>query len=297
MVYKKILKEFNLEFKCSRNDILLEGSPERCKFRIVLEDTNEELFVLELLKEEQLKRRENIAKILEYLNKKNIEKINPYIKSGNNFIKNNWMIQKYIRNIPLKRPEYINDNWRAEKAIGFIKKLKLENPPYIEKEKFDIKKYIKKIQQTILKNELNISNVTEKYSRFIEKNLVEDLPISFCHGDFHPMNILWGNKDINSVIDWEFCGYKPEIYDVANFLGCIGIENPKYFKSEFTKIIINETKKIVSKKSYENLFKFLLALRFAWLSEWLRKKDSEMINLELEYMRIIYENYIIKNNI
>ena len=31
---------------------------------------------------------------------------------------------------------------------------------------------------------------------------------------------------------------------------------------------------------------YVLALRFAWLSEWLRKKDDEMIDLEHAYMKI-----------
>jgi homoserine kinase type II len=35
---------------------------------------------------------------------------------------------------------------------------------------------------------------------------------------------------------------------------------------------------------------FIVALRFAWLSEWLRRKDSEMIGLELDYMRLLIDN-------
>jgi homoserine kinase type II len=35
---------------------------------------------------------------------------------------------------------------------------------------------------------------------------------------------------------------------------------------------------------------FIVALRFAWLSEWLRKSDKEMIELEQVYMRLLIEN-------
>jgi homoserine kinase type II len=31
-------------------------------------------------------------------------------------------------------------------------------------------------------------------------------------------------------------------------------------------------------------------MRFAWLSEWLRKDDREMIGLELDYMDLLIQN-------
>lgn len=40
-----------------------------------------------------------------------------------------------------------------------------------------------------------------------------------------------------------------------------------------------------------NLFpEFVIALRFGWLAEWLRKKDEEMIELEAVYMRLLCDN-------
>ena len=73
------------------------------------------------------------------------------------------------------------------------------------------------------------------------------LPVSFCHGDFHPLNIIWSKDSIKAVIDWEFLGMKPEIYDAANLIGCIGIEDPqgltwrscKSFYRGFEKVGIN----------------------------------------------------------
>jgi len=35
---------------------------------------------------------------------------------------------------------------------------------------------------------------------------------------------------------------------------------------------------------------YLLALRFAWLSEWLRQKDKEMIEMEEAYMKLLVGN-------
>jgi homoserine kinase type II len=47
---------------------------------------------------------------------------------------------------------------------------------------------------------------------------------------------------------------------------------------------------IISKISWKYLMEFIVALRFAWLSEWLRRSDKEMIRLELNYMRLLIEN-------
>jgi homoserine kinase type II len=47
---------------------------------------------------------------------------------------------------------------------------------------------------------------------------------------------------------------------------------------------------IISKTSWKYLVEFIIALRFAWLSEWLRRKDKEMISLELDYMSLLIEN-------
>jgi len=42
--------------------------------------------------------------------------------------------------------------------------------------------------------------------------------------------------------------------------------------------------------SWTCLPEFVVALRFAWLSEWLRKDDVEMIGLELDYMDLLIEH-------
>jgi homoserine kinase type II len=34
----------------------------------------------------------------------------------------------------------------------------------------------------------------------------------------------------------------------------------------------------------------VIALRFAWLYVWLRKKDREMVDLEIQYLRLIKDN-------
>jgi homoserine kinase type II len=48
--------------------------------------------------------------------------------------------------------------------------------------------------------------------------------------------------------------------------------------------------KWVSNASWEVLIEFVIAIRFAWLSEWLRHDDLEMIALETVYMNLLTDN-------
>jgi len=115
---------------------------------------------------------------------------------------------------------------------------------------------------------------------------------AFCHGDYHPMNIIWSTDGIRCVIDWEFCGLKSELYDVANLIGCIGMENPRSLAGGLVGHFIDRMKRsgIMSQISWRYLTEFIIALRFAWLAEWLRRKDRNMIRLERDYMKLLMDN-------
>ena len=101
--------------------------------------------------------------------------------------------------------------------------------------------------------------------------------------------MIWGKDDLHAVIDWEFSGVKPEVYDAANMVGCLGMEHPSSLVADFAVNFIRDLKagSFFSDVSWTHFLEFVIALRFAWLSEWLRKNDEEMISLELEYMNLL----------
>ena len=121
--------------------------------------------------------------------------------------------------------------------------------------------------------------------------LLSGVETTFCHGDFHPLNILWGKQTIRSVIDWEFTGFKPYLYDVANMLGCLGMEHPNALLYPISLEFIGQLRKngFANKQSWSSLIDLVLALRFAWLSEWFRKNDLEMIELEVDYIQLLLD--------
>jgi len=53
---------------------------------------------------------------------------------------------------------------------------------------------------------------------------------------------------------------------------------------------------LISGISREVFIEFVVAVRFAWLSEWLRHKDHEMIELETVYMNLLTDNSAMLKN-
>ena len=200
--------------------------------------------------------------------------------------------------VTLDREKYMYEKWRGPVLANFLIKLRRKSLdlPFLDPSKaFSLKDYVYKLIREINLYNKDINNDIKDVADFLEKDFMsvyEKLPVAFCHGDYHPMNIIWSADDIKCVIDWEFSGYKSEIYDAANLIGCVGVEDPQSLTGDLIKSFIADMKRseIISKISWKYLVEFIIALRFAWLSEWLRRKDTEMIRLELDYMRLLIEN-------
>jgi homoserine kinase type II len=161
--------------------------------------------------------------------------------------------------------------------------------------RFSIKTYIHELFETMKIHDRPV------YDRFLpvldclESRLMPahgHLPLAFCHGDLHPLNVIWDKDEIKAVIDWEFAGIKPDLYDAANFVGCAGVENPNGLGMDMVMTFVDELHKtaVISEIGWRFFPEYVLALRFAWLSEWLRKKDDEMIDLEHAYMKILVDH-------
>ena len=41
---------------------------------------------------------------------------------------------------------------------------------------------------------------------------------------------------------------------------------------------------------WQHLAEWVVAIRFAWLSDWLRRRDREMIDLEVTYIHLLIHN-------
>ena len=204
----------------------------------------------------------------------------------------------FVRGIPLDREKYMYEKWRGPALADFLIELrrKTSGLPFFDSSKvFSLKNYAYKLIRDINLYNKNIVSDIKDVACFLEKDFMpsyEKLPVAFCHGDYHPLNIIWSADDIKCIIDWEFSGYKSEIYDAANLIGCVGVEDPQSLTGNLIQSFIADMKEtgLISKTSWKYLVEFIIALRCAWLSEWLRRRDTEMISLELDYMRLLIEN-------
>lgn len=299
---EKITNLWDIELLKIKEDLVIAGSPERTDFRVVIESKDNSLYLLENFSQNLLEIKNKITNTLEFLENKKLEKINNYIKDkdGKYIVKFNekfWQIQKFIIGNELDRINYIFDEWRGELLADWLLEFREKSKDIIikDKEVFSLKDYVYQIFVDAQNNDPQIIPRLRPIVEFLEFDFMdnyEKLPISFCHGDYHPLNVIWSQNSIKAVIDWEFCGYKPEIYDIANMVSCVGMENPE---SLIRGLIISFIKKvksvnIIEDVSWQYLIDFMIAIRFAWLSEWLRKKDFPMIDLELIYMYLLKDN-------
>jgi homoserine kinase type II len=304
---KEILKEvaglWQVQLKKLHSNISVQGSPERSVFRVALEDKDGRFFVLEQIPGKSFEHKKRIAATLDFLANKNLAHIQPYLsgKKGEYVVRHKnvfWQMIPFVKGIPLNRQKYMYEQWRGPALATFLIELhrKSKNMPSPDSRNvFSLKDYIYKLIREINLYNKDIKSEINDLACFLEKDFISayaKLPVAFCHGDYHPMNVIWSADDIKCVIDWEFLGFKREIYDAANLIGCIGVEDPRSLIGDLVKSFISDMKaaKIISKTSWKYLVEFIVALRFAWLSEWLRRRDAEMITLELDYMRILIDN-------
>lgn len=272
--------------------------------KIIFETKDNNLYILEQIAFERYKRKKEVIEYLNGFKKLGIKKIEEYIKSESKeyiieYKLRYWQLRKYVEGDLLKRPEYIFDGEKGrlmgEFLIDFYHRTKnlkkSENETYFNlKEMFyDVKKRMERSSLEIFKKLKDVSNYLEL--NFLNK--YESLPLKLCHGDYHPLNLIWKGRSIEKVIDWEFVSWKVEAYDIANLIGCVGMENPVAFFEIFLKEFMLTLKRDsnISEKSWESLLELIITVRYAgWISLWLKNKDEDMIELEVKYIKLIFEN-------
>jgi len=300
---KRIASFWGISLKTVCPRLIPEGSPERTLFRVVIEDALGAYYVLEQIPASVYLAKMRIIQSLEYLSRNGLASITPYrADSEGRYIRKVdrglWQLVPYIHGVPLDRETYLYEGWRADVLSRFLIELREKSrgiPFFSLEDPFSIKNYIHALVRQIDRHAPEIMPRIIPVLAFLEKRFMgvcDSLPVGFCHGDYHPLNIVWGTEEILSVIDWEFLGIKPEIYDLVNMVGCLGIEHPSSLVGDLVRKLIARLRAadLYSDVSWRHFLEFVVAMRFAWLSEWLRKDDREMIGLELDYMDLLIQN-------
>jgi homoserine kinase type II len=297
-----LLCSWGLQFNVKHPELPLVGSPERSLFRAVVEDAGGRRFVLEKIDPRMVDRKREIAAALEYLAGHGLAGVHSYLKNRDgDFITKAagglWQVSPFIDGVELKRPEYTLEDWRGRALARFLidMKEKSEGIPFGKPGRsFSIAEFTRDLMIRMTRHNPERAAAAQKAYDHVEKHLFpahDRLPVSFCHGDAHPINVIWGDSEIRGIIDWEFSGYKPEIYDAALLVGCIGMEDPASLAGPLVMAFIQDLRAAdcFDASGFAVLPEFVIALRFAWLSEWLRKKDEEMVQMETDYLHLLLD--------
>lgn len=308
---KKVLSSwFISEYSLLPNDSLYD-SPERSIDRFLIEDQKGDRYLLDQVPSSSVARKWAIAENLERLHQIDpVLPVHPYRRTNQNLfiLEDNqtyWMCSPFIVHQELDRLAYWHEEWRGLEMAEFLKRLREASnslpPNTIRSWDPPLEFYIPDLVRTIQAHYPDRIGQIEPIVLHLQPFLTHypEFPVAFCHGDFHPLNILWGRNDIVGVIDWEFSGSKPRLYDIANMLGCIGMENPEALAEEtamdFIRYFFDED--FGSPPEWKYLVDLMLSIRFGWMAEWLRRHDAEMIDLEITYMQFLmqYNNELISH--
>lgn len=296
-------RQWNIEFKCVRQDVDIQGSPERTLSRVVFQDQVGTLFLLEKFALSKFEIRHNVAKTIEFLNRNGLTQALMYRKTTSReflpfFKEGCFQVSPFLDSTGIKRPEYLGSSNMGASFALFLARL-AKACVHIEKDLifpcFSIKEYIYKLFREMKMYDPLMYKKFLPFLAVLEKEFMEihdKLPVSFCHGDLHPLNVIWDKDQIKAVIDWEFTGMKPNIYDAANLVGCAGIEDPIGLGMPMVVTFIKQIRRqnLFGELEWRFFPEYVLALRFAWLSEWLRKKDEQMLSMEEAFMGILVDN-------
>lgn len=295
-----IKEQWGIDPKGVHPEFDIQGSPERTLSRCVMEDGLGRFFLLEKFPPKKFPIRHQVSQTINHLNHQGLEAALACEKT----IAGQYLpfygpacfqVTRFIDSTGVERPGWLSAVQIGTSMADFLVRMDAASCHILEEisfSPFSIKTYILQ-----LFSEMRIHD-TEMYDRyapflaFLEQEFMDAhdrLSLKFCHGDFHPLNVIWNHFQIRAVIDWEFTGLKPDVYDAANLVGCAGIENPEGLAMPMVTTFLSRIRSagIISDLGWHYFPEYILALRFAWLSEWLRKKDREMLDMEAAYMDIL----------
>ncbi|BDQ33868.1 phosphotransferase enzyme family protein [Pseudodesulfovibrio portus] len=281
-----------------RTDLFLPGSPERCVQRQAVEDEDGNVWMIEKLRPGQWDRREKIGILLHALAQAGLP-VPAYLPGPRGRFApevdgNAYHLSPYIPGDPLPQPEFIEDADRGTGLGRFLADLRGPEhaaAPFSGEPELNLEDYINELMGAMRTRRPEVREgllpVLPALAPLFEA--WPHLPRALCQGDFHPLNVIWRGTGVAAVIDWEFCGIRPALFDAANCLGCVGIEDPPALVRGLAPALLRELRDRdrLDPDSLALLPELILALRFAWMSEWLRRGDGELADLELRYMRLL----------
>jgi homoserine kinase type II len=295
---QSILDCWNLTCTKAQPEIPIQGSPERSLDRIVL-DAGEKRYLLEEICASSLPHKILIAERVALLAARGLPVAAPVAGPNGKLIQHalgqHWQLTEFLAGVELDHESYWRETWRGEALAHFLVDMRrVSRDMAVEKEEvFDLGAYAKRIAHDAKRMQPKIFAQLAPLFALIDRRLPPDLPVAFCHGDPHPQNMIWGTDRILGAIDWEFSGPKCVLHDMALIVGCVGSEDEDALNGPLVTAFLDTLRSCdeLTPALEQHLPAWTLALRTAWLAEWLRREDAAMIEFEVFYMKTLAERF------
>jgi len=289
-------------FSRKRTDLAPAGSPERSLERTVAESADGAVWMVEKQDPRVAARKQEIAEVAAFL-APSLPEIKPWLAfTPGCFLAERsgavWQVSPYVPGIALDRPGYAFEGWRGEVLADLLIRFRAAAAGLSGQEEaapFSLPRFVRSLFGVIRDRRRALFERLYPVLLHLERNLFPKLglvPTRFCHGDFHPLNIIWSADGVKALIDLEFCGFRPETYDAALLVGCLGMEDPESLKGDLVRTLMGRLRIEAgfSPAGWETFPDIVLGLRFAWLSDWLRRGDLDMVELEAVFIGLLVEN-------
>jgi homoserine kinase type II len=296
---RDVLNCWGLTFDAIHPRIPIQGSPERCLYRVVVDASGSRHF-LEELDSRTLPRKKLIAARIAHLAARTLPVAAPRAGLDGSFVQRvgsrNWQLTPFLEGIEPEAGSLWRDAWRGEALALFLRDLRQASRDMaVDEDVFDLRGYVRKIVNDARRLHPNVCAELTPVFSLIERQLEScaSLPVAFCHGDPHPRNMVWGADRILGAIDWEFCGPKCVLHDMALILGCVGSEDEEALSGPFIAAFLETLRccGLLDSTLEPHLPTWSLALRAAWLAEWLRREDADMIEFEVFFMTTLADRF------
>ena len=298
-----VLKLLGLALSRVRPDIAIAGSPERSLERAAVEDAAGAVWIVERHDLRQAARKQEIAAAAAYFSGRLPEVRSSLAFAPGRFIAERggaaWQVSPFIPGTGLDRPGFAFERWRGEALAGLLVRFRraaLDRPTEpAGSDPFSLPLFVRDLAGKLSDRRRPLFERVYPAVLRLERELFPKaarIPAAFGHGDFHPLNVIWSPEGIGGLIDFEFCGPRPETYDAALLVGCVGMEDPRSLTGGLVTSFIGRLRAEAgfSAAGWESFFDLVLAIRFAWLSDWLRRDDREMVDLEGVYINLLLDN-------
>lgn len=281
----------------TRPDLAVAGSPERSLERIAVEDPGGGLWIVERHDARQAARKQEIAAAAAYIGVR-LPEVRPCLAfAPGRFVAERagaaWQVSPYVAGVELERPAFAFEGWRGEALADLLVRFRRAAAGLaVDASCFSLAAFVRDLAGKLGERERRVFEQVHPAVLRLERELFPKLagvPAAFCHGDLHPLNVVWSPAGIGALIDFEFCGPRPETYDAALLVGCVGMEDPRSLTGDLVGRFVGGLRAGAgySAPGWEAFPDLVLALRFAWLSDWLRRGDREMVDLEAVYIGLL----------